>query len=336
MKFYQYIFVILLIMVGCTPKPPEVISIQGEVFGSYYIVKYVGDLDRDVLKKELNQFFKNFNDSFSTYQKDSVISVFNMSKANERLIVSKEFIELLKIAQTLFEQTQGAFDPTLGPVIKAWGFGGAKEKKIPSAKELAAARALVGFNYIKWDEKEVSIWKTKDGVQLDVNAFAPGYAADLMAKIFENHKVNNFMIDISGEFVIRGDKGDGHKWVIGIEKPSVNYAEGVQQILTVTNESIATSGDYRQFYNEKGEKLSHIIDPRTGRPVDNGIASASVITSTGALADGWGTAMMILGEEGILLAQKYGVKVFLLKTKSKDQYEEIMTDDFKTHLIQTK
>ena len=323
-------------MVGCTPKPAEVKSIQGEVFGSYYIVKYVGDLDRDELKKELNQFFKNFNDSFSTYQKDSVISVFNMSKANEKLIVSKEFIELLKVAKNLFDQTQGAFDPTLGPVIKAWGFGGSTERKVPSQKILNEARALVGFDYIKWDEQEASIWKTKDGVQLDVNAFAPGYAADLMGKILEKHKVNNFMVDISGEFVVRGDKGDGNKWIIGIEKPSANYAEGVQQILTVTNESIATSGDYRQFYNEKGEKLSHIIDPRTGHPVNNGIASASVITSNGAMADGWATAMMILGEEGISLAQKYGVKVFLLKTKSKDQYEEIITDDFKAHLIQAK
>jgi thiamine biosynthesis lipoprotein len=182
----------------------------------------------------------------------------------------------------------------------------------------------------------VSIWKTKDGVQLDVNAFAPGYAADLIGKMLESHKVNNFMIDISGEFVVRGDKGNGHQWVIGIEKPSLNYADGVQQILSVTNESIATSGNYRQFYNEKGEKLSHIIDPRTGHPVNNGIASASVITSNGAMADGWATAMMILGEEGISIAQKHGVKVFLLKTKSKDQYEEVITDDFKTHLIQTK
>ena len=271
----------LFLSLGCTKKTPEMTSIQGEVFGSYYILKYRGDLEREKIKKELNEFFKDFNASFSTYQDDSVISIFNKAPANQRLIVSVEFIELMKIARTLHQQTEGAFDPTLAPVIKAWGFGGADDKKIPTAKELEKAKSLVNFNYIQWDEREVSVWKTKDGVQLDVNAFAPGFAADLIGKILEKHNITNYMIDISGEFVVRGDKGNNQKWVIGIEKPSESKGEAIQAIITVKDESIATSGNYRQFFDENGKRLSHIIDPRTGRPVDHTIASASAITSTG-------------------------------------------------------
>lgn len=336
MKLLQSLFVCLFLIIGCTKKAPEITSIQGEVFGSYYVVKYVGDLDRDLLKKELSEFFKDFNSAFSTYQEDSVVSVFNKAPANQRLTVSVEFIELLKIARTLHQQTAGAFDPTLSPVIKVWGFGGGAEKKVPSAIDLKNAMEKVNFNYVQWDEREVTVWKTKDGVQLDLNAFAPGFAADLIGEIFKKHKITNFMVDISGEFVVRGEKSPGQKWVIGIEKPSMNYGEAIQQVLTLDNQSVATSGNYRQFFNANGEKMSHILDPRTGHPVDTSIASATVIASTGALADGWGTAMMVLGEKGIPLAQKSGVKVFLLKGIEKDKYNEIMTDDFKAHLLQTK
>ncbi len=326
----------LVFIFGCSKKPAEVVSIQGEVFGSYYIVKYVGDLERETLKSELREFFKDFNAAFSTYQKDSVISVFNDAPANQRLTVSKEFIELMKIARVLHQQTDGAFDPTLAPIIKAWGFGGGERKKNPDGAAIEKAKSIVNFNYVQWDEREVQIWKTKDGVQLDVNAFAPGYAADLMGKMLEKHNITNYMIDISGEFVIKGDKGNNQKWLIGIEKPSLHKEGGVQEIVTIKDQSIATSGNYRQFFDVDGKRLSHIIDPRTGRPVDNTIASATAITSTGALADGWGTALMILGEKGIPVAQKYGVKVFLLKAVSKDKFEEIMTDDFKEHLVKTK
>ncbi len=336
MKILLSILLSLFVLASCTKKAPEIVSIQGEVFGAYYIVKYRGDLDREKFKYELGEFFKDFNSAFSTYQKDSVISIFNQEPANKRIIVSVEFIELLKIAKKLFQQTDGAFDPTLGPVIKAWGFGGGAEKKIPSAIELKNAMELVGFNYIQWDEKEVSVWKTKDGVQLDVNAFAPGFAADLVGKLLEKHKITNYMVDMSGEFVVRGDKGNGLAWIIGIEKPSENYQEAVQEILTLENQAIATSGNYRQFFNEKGEKLSHILDPRTGRPVDNNIASASAIAETSAEADAWGTAMMILGEKGIPLAQKHGVKVFLLKASGPNKFDEMMTDNFKAHLIKAK
>ncbi len=324
-----------LFLTGCffsNEKKPEIQEIRGEIFGSYYIVKYRGDLDTSDFIQELDTFFKKFNDEFSTYQADSLISKFNQLAPQKKIKTSHRFIEMLKFSQELFHQTQGAFDPTLGPVIKLWGFGGGEKRGPPSEASLKEAREKVGFSHVKWNELNLEVWKVREGVELDLNAHAPGWAADLMGKMLEQHQIHNYMVDISGELIIKGEKAPGREWIVGIETPSKEYAQGVHLALKLKDQAIATSGNYRQFYNDNGERKSHIIDPRSGKPVAHQITSASVIASTAAIADAWSTAIMVLGQDGIELAEKNGIKVYLLEAIKPGEYRPIISPSMETFI----
>ncbi|WP_407676987.1 FAD:protein FMN transferase [Peredibacter starrii] len=287
-------------------------------------------MKREVLEKDLNIFFEEFNQEFSTYRNNSVISTFNRIPVNTKFLVSPRFIEMLKLARKFHDETGGAFDPTLGPLIKAWGFGGGSKGKEPDQATINKIMADIGFKYLHWDETKLQVWKTKN-VNLDINAFAPGWAADLIGEFFENRGVQNYMVDISGEILFKGTKPQGENWVAGIERPSPQHAEAVQMAFKIKDQAIATSGNYRQFYDHNGERRSHIIDPKTGRPVHHSIASASVLASTAAAADAWGTAMMVLGKEGIEIAEKRGYKVYLLEAHSKT-YAEFMSNGMQAYL----
>ena len=315
-----------LLLAGClrneAPKI-EVQELKGEIFGSYYIVKYRGDLAKEELQSMLNQFFREFNDEFSTYQASSAISKFNQLKTNEKLEVSPRFIEMLKLAEKFYNETNGAFDPTLGPVIKAWGFGGGNKKETPSEAVLKAARGKVGFPFIKWDETKKTVWKEKAGLELDVNAFAPGWAADLIGKMLTDNKVQDYMVDFSGDILFHGTKDGENLWVAGIETPSQKHNQGVVTAVRMKNAAISTSGNYRQFFDEKGVKKSHIIDPRTGKPVTHNISSASVIADTCVEADAWSTAFMVLGPKGLDIANKNDIKVLLLEAKKTNLFEKL-------------
>lgn len=323
-----------LLLAGCTPKRTDSSAfkeIQGEIFGSYFIVKYNGDLDKEDFSSELTEFFKEFNQEFSTYQKDSVISRFNSLPLNSKLKVSARFIQMLEMAKDFHEKTNGAFDPTLGPVIQAWGFGGGQVKQTPNKKTLSEAMKKVGFSYIQWEPETLNVWRTND-VHLDVNAFAPGWAADLIGEKLSSHKIHDYMVDISGEIIFKGKKSPQHPWVAGIETPSLEHAAGIQVAFYMQDLSIATSGNYRQYFDDQGLRKSHIIDPKSGAPVTHQISSASVLASTGAQVDAWSTAMMVLGEAGLDLAEKNGIKVYLLKAKKPQVYEVIISPGMQTFL----
>lgn len=318
-----FLLICSLLLAGCfrNERQIELKELKGEIFGSYYLIKYRGNLETSELQLELNDFFKSFNDEFSTYQPDSVISKFNQFSRNSKFTVSSRFIDMLKMIQKFHSETEGAFDPTLAPVIKAWGFGGGKGKK--SEPEIKEAFKKTGFKYVKWDEEKKLIWKEMDGIELDVNAFAPGWAADLIGEILHKHHIYNYMVDISGEILFKGMKTDKDSWIGGIETPSKEYAQGIQKAFRMKDLSMATSGNYRQFFDENGKRRSHIIDPRTGKPVEHKISSATVIANSTASADAWSTAMMVLGPLGVELCEKYGMKVLLLEAKKLNEFQEI-------------
>lgn len=320
-----FFLVCSLLLAGClrNDTQEDVKEIKGDVFGSYYLIKYRGTLDEKKFNEDLNNFFSEFNNQFSTYHQNSLISQFNNQKAGIHFKVTPQFIEMLNLARKFNLETNGAFDPTLGPVIKLWGFGGGKTKKTPTTEEIKAAMSRVGFSHLKWDEKELTVWKDIDGLHLDVNAFAPGWACDLIGKLLQDHNISHYMIDISGEILFKGSKSSDQSWVAGIEKPAKAYAEGIQLAFKMKNQAISTSGNYRQFFNDQGVKRSHIIDPRTGNTVTHLISSASVIADTAVAADAWSTAMMVLGTEGMEISEKHGIKVLLLEAKKPDEFTEI-------------
>lgn len=329
-----------LLLAGCTPDKKEVTQViesvslhelKGDVFGSYYLIKYRGALRPEDLKTELESFFQSFNSEFSTYQKDSVISQLNGMEINKRLKVSPRFIQMLELSKKLYQDTEGAFDPTLSPVIKLWGFGGGKRVGTPSEAEIKEASAKTGLKYLHWNQDEV--WKSRE-VSLDVNGFAPGWAGDLIGELLEKHSVQDYMVDISGEILVKGSRSPQSLWVLGIEKPSSGAGQAVQLAFRLRDAALATSGNYRQFFDDQGKRYSHILDPRTARPVEHNVSSASVIAPTAAEADAWGTALMVLGEEGIPLAEKKGIKSYLIKSVTPEKFEEIYSPSMRQHIQQ--
>lgn len=317
-----------LLLAGCLRKETpvnEIKELAGQVFGSHYLIKYRGPLEKEDFQTELDVFFKEFNHEFSTYQKDSMISLFNNLPAHKPLNVSSRFIEMLKLAERFYRETEGAFDPTLGPVIRLWGFGGGAKKETPSTEDLKTALKKTGLQYVKWDDQKNTVWKEKDGLILDVNAFAPGWATDLIAQMLKKKNVHHFMIDISGDILFHGMKSEDAPWIAGIEKPSEKYAQAIQLAFRIKDQAISTSGSYRQFFDEKGVRRSHIIDPRTGKPVSHSISSASVVAPSGVEADVWSTAMMVLGASGLSLSEKHGMKVILLEAQKPNVFSELIS-----------
>ena len=323
-----------LMFLSCEAQKAPAVQVQelsGSIFGSSYSIKYIGDLNPQQFKNDLDVFFKNFNSEFSTYQSDSTISSLNQAGEQVRLKVTPRFIAMLKLAKRLHEQTDGAFDPTLGPIISAWGFGGKGTPKTPEAGVLDEARKHVGIEKIFWDEAKLEAWKSDALVTLNLNAFAPGWAADLIGEEFLLKGVTNFMVDIGGEILVKGKKGDA-SWLIGIEEPSEAPGQKLHLALKISNLSIATSGDYRQFFNEAGTRRSHIIDPRTGQPVTHQISSVTVLASSAAEADAWGTALMVLGEAGLPLAEKLGHKIYMLKALGPNKFTSILSSGMQDYL----
>lgn len=325
---------LLFFISACSEKTPTIHTIQGDIFGSYYIVKWAGDTDQKELQSKINKLFKEINDEFSNYQNDSVVSRFNNLKAHQKMKVSPRFIQMLEFCKKLHQDSLGAFDPTLRPVIKLWGFGGGAKKVLaaPSNEEIKLALTKVGLRNVLWDKEKLEVWKIVDDVGIDTNAFVPGWAADLIGEILQQQKVENFMIDISGELLVKGQKSSSSAWVVGIEKPVKEKGAAIQVALKIRDLSIATSGNYRQFFEENGQRRSHIIDPRTGRPVEHQIASATVIGKSALETDAWGTALMVLGPEGIQLADQLGLKVMLLEAVKPNEYKEISNKFMKDYI----
>jgi FAD:protein FMN transferase len=325
---------ILLGLTACNrnaPLPESPITLEGYAFGSTYTLKYFGTAEATALKKKVEQFLQEFDQEFSTYRPDSIITRFNQIQPGLHLKVSSRFIAMLKLAKALHIETGGAFDPSLGKSIQLWGFGGSERKTIPTRHELAIAKSNSKMDMIAWDEANHEVWKTQT-VVLDVNAFAPGWAADLLGQQLKQQGLNDFMVDISGEILFQGKRPDGSDWIGGIETPNEKNAGKVHLAFRISNQALATSGNYRQFRMQNGKKKSHILSPETHQPIENNIASASVIADSAARADAWSTAMMVKGEKGIEDAKKAGVKAYLILLHEDGSLKPLMNPSMKEFL----
>ncbi len=256
----------------------------------------------------------------SSWRSDSELSRFNAAPANQPFVVSAMLLDVVLQSLQLAEVSGGAFDPTVAPLVEAWGFGAAKpaEPIEPSASTLAELRERVGWRKLIVDPQASTLTKQVEGLRLDVAAIAPGYSADRLAAILDAEALPNYMIEIGGEVRARGDNPDGEGWKIGIEQPSegdgdADGARVVQAILRVHDAGVATSGDYRNYWEKAGVRYSHTIDPRTGRPIAHTLASVTVVDETAALADGWATALSVLGPvEGLELATRIDLAAYFM------------------------
>lgn len=270
-------------------KSTELIKNEGAVFGTFYHLTYRSTTD---LQASIDSVLALVDSSLSPFNKKSIITAIN---ENTSMKTDDRFRQVFTLAHHVYESTGGAFDITVAPLVNAWGFG-FKEGRNPNDEQIDSLRQFVGFDKVQLQGD--SIVKADPRLMLDCSAIAKGYGVDAVALFLESRNVLDYMVEIGGEIRTHGLNPQGAAWHIGVNKPvddSLSVNGDIQQILEVGNIAMATSGNYRNFRTENGEKIAHTIDPRTGRPVQRSILSATVLAPDCATADAYATAFMVLG-----------------------------------------
>jgi thiamine biosynthesis lipoprotein len=299
----------------------EPLKISGKTMGSYYaiVIDSPGSVDGQRLKTEIETRFADINRQMSTWDDASEISRFNHSESTEWFAVGKDFAIVAAEAKRLHNLTQGAIDCSVAPLTDVWGFGKNKRKKLPTDAEIQAAQKQIGMQHLEVRMDPPGIRKSLPGLQLSFSSLAPGYAADAVCRILNTHQLKSHVVDVGGENRAGEAKANGDAWRLGVESP----LGGLHKVVELTGQAIATSGDYRSFFMAGGKKYSHILNPKTGRPVEHPPASVSIIHESCMTADGLATAMMVLGpDKGTQIARQAGVDVMFLDLNSQGQLVE--------------
>lgn len=278
--------------------------LSGRTMGTSYhitIVRSEAAVDQQALHADIDRCLKTVNVSMSTYDPDSEISHFNRLKVvGQRFAVSTDFYTVMTLSVWLHRITDGAWDGTVGPLVNLWGFG--SSKKTPAVADDDAISDLLantGFQWIRLDPP-ASLIKEKAAIEVDLGSVAKGFGVDKVSALLRGRGFHDFLVEIGGEVYAAGVRSDGAPWRVGINLPNRGAApDAVYKVVALSDQAMATSGDYRRFFKEGGKVYSHIIDPRTGRPVDNGTVSVSVIAANCMLADGLATAGMVMGPQAI-------------------------------------
>lgn len=287
---------------------------EGRVFGTYYNIRYSATTD---LQDSINAALQAFDNSLSLFNPHSVLSAVN---ANRDTTTDAAFEAMWSEAERVYTLSNGAFDITVAPLVKAFGFGRKSDQyAVISPQTIDSLRAFVGFEKVQLVDHKVI--KADPRVQLDGGAVAKGQACDMIAAMLQRQGCANWLVDIGGEVVCHGLNAKGEPWHVGITKPNLNNEgaqEDLQEILAVTDICMATSGNYRNYYYEGDERRSHTIDPRTGYPVQHSVLSATVVSSTCMRADAMATACMVLGETEALemIARAGDAACYLLVAKN--------------------
>jgi thiamine biosynthesis lipoprotein len=312
--------VFALVLCGCESRREAVI--EGRTMGTAYTVKVVSDgfLDLPGLKAKIEDRLEQINRSMSNYVADSEISRFNrMDKAGVPFRVSKDFLRVMQVAEKIYRLSDGAWDATVKPLVDLWGFGAAKPPvDVPTPSAIERALRQVGFDQIEIRTGGYLVKRNPD-VTLDFASIAKGYGVDALAELIRGEGIENFLVEIGGEVFAVGVKKDGSPWRVGVNMPR-NEApiNQVYKVLALKDRALATSGDYRNFLEIGGRRYQHVVDPRTGYPVSNGLVSVSIEAADCTLADGLATALMVMGvEKGLdLLDDLEGVQGLIVEMQT--------------------
>lgn len=305
--------------------------------GTSYSIKVV-DLAASIaptdLQHDIDGILERVNDSMSTYRPESELSRFNSNPSIDWIPASTELVELLSEARATSEQSDGAFDVTVGPLVNLWGFGPtAQPEKLPVEAEIAEIRKRVGFTKLTIRTEPPALKKSIPDLYIDLSAIAKGYGVDQVADFLRARGVQNYLVEIGGELNAAGHSGRGTPWRIAVERPDPR-SRSIHRIVELRDSGMATSGDYRNFYEKEGKWYSHSIDPTTGRPVTHGLASVTVVMPETRKADAFATALMVLGPQaGFRLAESKGIAaLFVVRTDS--GYTDLLTRAFNAYLKQ--
>lgn len=274
-------------------QAPRKFLIKGQAQGTTYQVIYYSS-DSVVTKSQIDSLLDKIDSSLSLYKPYSLINRFNQSDSG--ITIDDHFLTVLKKALTTFQETNGIFDVTVQPLVQAWGFGAKEISTLPDSAAIRAIKNCIGSDNLQvWGNKVV---KKKPCIQVDLNGIAQGYTVDLIACLLDQHGLSNYMVELGGEIRVKGRKQPGNeKMKVGIETPGEDeFERGImQKVIAIDEGAITTSGNYRRYYETEGKKISHLIDPRTGYPVQNELISITVYAKDAMTADAYDNALMVMG-----------------------------------------
>lgn len=333
-SFNWLVLVGLAFFVSACSKQNEVISLAGSTMGTTYHIKVVPNEQMptaQLLQAEIDLALELVNDQMSTYRPNSELSRFNQLPLEQSVEVSADTIKVVQEGIRLYQVTDKALDITLGPLVNLWGFGPDKRPtKVPTQADIDAAKAKTGISELSIEGHRLS--KHNAHLYVDLSSIAKGFGVDKVASILDKYHATGYLVEIGGELSIKGAKGDGSSWRVAIEQPTDDGSEAVQQVISPGTMAMATSGDYRNYYEEDGQRFTHIIDPRTGLPINHKLASVTVLHKECMTADGFATAMMVLGTEASLeLAKKEHLAIMLIE-KQGEGFKVYYSDAFKPFL----
>jgi len=322
----------LLVSCGQPAQKPRLHTFTGPTMGTSYTVKVVADsLDKEhraVLQKLIQGRLAEVNAKMSHYLGDSELTLLNQWQSDEPYSISQETFEVLDHALRVSRLTGGAFDITIGPLVDAWGFGPPGRSADPPAQPaIDRLLAMTGWEFLELLPDGPAVRKLVPQLGLDLSAIAKGFGVDQVAEGLESEDVQHFMVEVGGEVRASGSNPNGNPWRIAIEIPDPSK-RGVQLVIPLTNLSLATSGDYRNYYEEGGKRISHTIDPRSGWPISHAVASVSVVHKECVQADAFATALLVLGPEGFELAEELGLAAFFLARQPDGTFAERRTTAF--------
>lgn len=327
--------VILFALVGfatasCS-QPKHYVSLNGFAQGTTYSISYQADSSQNYMR-EIDSVLADFDTSCSIYNAKSVVTRFNNNDTCVR--ADKYFIAVFELSRRVWEQCDGAFDITIGPLAEAWGFGFKNKVKLDSA-QIDSLKALVGMDKVKLENGKLI--KADPRMFINLNAVAQGYSSDVIAEFLESKGINDYMVEIGGEIRTKGLNSKGKNWVIGVDKPVENAipGENFQFLLSLSGKSVATSGNYRKFYEENGVKYSHTIDPKSGYPVRHTLLCVSVIADDCGTADAIATAFMVVGLEKAkeMIAKDKGLDAIFVYTDPSGAFKTFATTGAEKYII---
>jgi thiamine biosynthesis lipoprotein len=328
---------IVWLLSACQSGTPQraLTELQGATMGTSYTVKIVAlpaELKPEPIQAEIDSILEKINGRMSTYLDDSELSQFNRNQETSWIDASQELVGVLKQAQHVSALTNGAFDVTVGPLVNLWGFGPSPGMdQVPSEQDIREARKKVGYRGLQVRSSPAAIRKDRPDLYVDLSAIAKGYAVDAVAEYLQSLQIDDYMVEIGGEIRAKGRNARDRLWRIAIEKPS-SGSRSLHTVIELHDVGIATSGDYRNYFEQEGRRYSHTIDPMTGRPVTHKLASVTVANPSTMHADVMATALMVLGPEaGYRFAEQHELAAFFI-VKSEDGFYDKATTAFQQYL----
>jgi thiamine biosynthesis lipoprotein len=339
LSLFLVVVLMLLPISGCQPENQDKsIRFSGLTMGTTWSVIMLPDGDgtdvaalRTLLQKRLDKI----NSLMSTYDPASELSRFNNQTGTDWFAISEETAQVIDLSLEISRLTGGAFDVTVAPLVELWGFGATERgETIPTEDQISKSLARVGYKNLQLRRNPTAIKKQIPQLRIDLSAVAKGYAADRLAGLLTRQGISNYLVEIGGELQISGRRGDGAAWQIAIEQP-LDDAREVAAVFPLTNIALATSGNYRNFYLENGQRYAHTLDPVSGKPIRHKLASATVLDPTCARADALATALMVMGEEkGRRFCEKNRIAAYFLihenesiEVYASPAFQKIMEED---------